>query len=62
MISPWGMQIFRGIWNEGASNSLMWICWKQEEFGIKMWDKATPLPGPARCPLCPMSQDSELEK
>jgi len=33
------MQTFRGTWKEVASNSLTWICWKKEEFGIKMGDR-----------------------
>lgn len=35
MTSP-GHADLQRTWKEVASNSLTWICWKKEEFGIKM--------------------------
>lgn len=43
-MTPLEHEDFQRTWKEVASHSLTWICWKKEEYGIKMGDGSNSSP------------------
>lgn len=48
-------EVFPGTREEVGGSGLRCVCWKKEECGIELGEVTASVPGPARCPACPVS-------